>query len=134
MRIIFDNNIWISFLIGKRLAALRQAFVRNDIEVYYCNELEREFLDVSHRPKIMKYVDDLQIERVHKLMLDSCHKSETKELFPAPVRDPKDVFLLALCDATHADYLVSGDSDLLELEEYHQTKIINFDTILELLL
>jgi len=26
MRIIFDNNIWISFLIGKRLAALPQFF------------------------------------------------------------------------------------------------------------
>lgn len=64
MRIIFDNNIWISFLIGKRLAALRQAFVRNDIEVYYCIELEREFLDVSHRPKTLKYVDDRQKTKI----------------------------------------------------------------------
>ena len=53
MRIVFDNNIWISFLIGKRLAALRQAFIRNDIEVYYCNEL----LDLKeyHQTKIIDF-------------------------------------------------------------------------------
>jgi predicted nucleic acid-binding protein len=34
----------------------------------------------------------------------------------------------------YADYLVSGDSDLLELKEYHQTKIVGFETIHELLL
>ena len=133
MKIIFDNNIWISFLIGKRLAELRQAFVRDDVEVYYCVELEREFLDVSHRPKILRYVDDEQIERVHKLMLDLCHIAEATEIHPAPVRDPKDVYLLALCDTTCADYLVSGDSDLLELKEYNQTKIVTFETIHELL-
>ena len=61
MRIIFDNNIWISFLIGKRLSALRSVFSRK------------------------------------------------------------------------ADYLVSGDSDLLELKEYNQTKIVEFETVLGLL-
>ena len=58
MRIIFDNNIWISFLIGKRLAALRSAFTRQDVEIYFCDELEHEFLDVARRPKIQKYVNE----------------------------------------------------------------------------
>lgn len=35
MKIIFDNNIWISFLIGKRLAELRTVFTRQDIEIEY---------------------------------------------------------------------------------------------------
>lgn len=134
MRIIFDNNIWISFLIGKRLSELRPVFSRTDVEIYYCDELEREFLDVAHRPKIQKYVNEQQIERVHQLMVCTCHHEAIASLAPTPVRDPKDVYLLALSEAVKADYLVSGDSDLLELDEYHQTKIVDFETILKMLL
>ena len=133
MKIIFDNNIWISFLIGKRLAALRPVFNRDDVEIYYCDELEQEFLDVAHRPKILKYVGMQQIERVHKLMTDTCRRVEISQFVSAPVRDPKDVYLLTLSNTTQADYLVSGDSDLLELNEYNSTKIVDFETFLGLL-
>lgn len=134
MRIIFDNNIWISFLIGKRLAALRPAFSRADVEIYYCDELEKEFLDVAHRPKILKYVDEQQIERVHQLMINACHYGKVAKSNVFPIRDPKDVYLLALSDAVKADCLVSGDSDLLELKEYGQTKIVDFETVLGMLM
>jgi len=134
MRIIFDNNIWISFLIGKRLSELRPVFSRTDVEIYYCDELEREFLDVAHRPKILKYVNEQQIERVHQLMIGACCHGTFTNLNIAPVRDPKDVYLLSLSDAVKADYLVSGDSDLLELNEYNHTKIVDFETILGLLM
>ena len=40
-------------------------------------------------------------------------------------RDPKDNFLLGLCDIGTADFLVTGDKDLLELLEYKGTKIIS---------
>lgn len=133
MKIIFDNNIWISFLIGKRLADLRSVFSRLDVEIYYCDELEREYLDVSHRPKIMKYVDEKQVERVHRLLVTMCHKAEIEKLKSTPVRDPKDVYLLTLSDVVKADYLVSGDKDLLDLKEYNQTKIVDFETFLPLL-
>ena len=133
MRIVFDNNIWISFLIGKRLAALRPVFYRSDVEIYYCDELEKEFLEVAHRPKILKYVNEQQIERVHQLMVCICHHGAFNNVSTALVRDPKDIYLLALSDAIKADYLVSGDSDLLELNEYNQTKIVDFETILRLL-
>ncbi len=76
MKIIFDNNIWISFLIGKRLSTLRSLFGRDDVEVYYCDELEQEFLDVSHRTKIQKYVSEEQVKRVHRLMEEFCHKAD----------------------------------------------------------
>ena len=134
MRIIFDNNIWISFLIGKRLSELRLVFSRTDVEIYYCDELEREFMDVAHRPKIQKYVNADQVERVHQLMVCACRCGTIAVLGSIPVRDPKDVYLLALSEAVKADYLVSGDSDLLELKEYRQTRIVDFEAILNVLL
>mgnify|MGYP002622955052 CR=1 FL=1 len=133
MKVIFDNNIWISFLIGKRLSVMRHVFNRHDIEVCFCDELEHEFLEVAHRPKILKYVDEKQIERVHQLMIISCHREKTIKLSTTPVRDPKDVYLLALCDAIQADYLISGDADLLDLKNYNQTKIVDFDSAIRFL-
>ena len=134
MRIIFDNNIWISFLIGKRLSSLRSVFVRDDVEVYYCDELEQEFLDVAHRPKIQKYVSEEQVERVHRLMKEYCHKATASaNLMPNAVRDPKDVYLLALSDAIHADYLISGDADLTDMQKHNQTTIVDFNTAIGIL-
>lgn len=133
MRIIFDNNIWISFLIGKRLAALRSAFTRQDVEIYFCDELEHEFLDVARRPKIQKYVNEQQVQRVHQLMTAFCHRAVAVTPSATPVRDPKDVYLLALSDSVKADYLISGDSDLTDMEQHNQTKIVDFATILRIL-
>lgn len=38
-------------------------------------------------------------------------------------RDPKDDFLLALAKDGKADYLLTGDADLLEIEKYGKTVI-----------
>jgi hypothetical protein len=39
-------------------------------------------------------------------------------------RDPKDDFLLALCKKSKANYLVTGDKDLLEIKIISGTEII----------
>jgi putative PIN family toxin of toxin-antitoxin system len=48
-------------------------------------------------------------------------------------RDPKDNFLLALAKDGNADYLITGDSDLLVLKEFERTKIVTlseFESVL----
>lgn len=54
MKIIVDTNLWISFLIGKRLSLLKKLLTNSDITVYVCDELIQEFKDVSQRGKIRK--------------------------------------------------------------------------------
>lgn len=39
-------------------------------------------------------------------------------------RDPKDNFLLTLAKDGEADYLPTGDNDLLDLQKFGKTKII----------
>lgn len=39
-------------------------------------------------------------------------------------RDPKDNFLLSLSKDSKANYLITGDKDLLELKKFEKTKII----------
>ena len=46
-------------------------------------------------------------------------------------RDAKDNFLLDLAIDSKADYLVTGDSDLLELKEIQKTKIVIFSLFID---
>lgn len=43
---------------------------------------------------------------------------------PNLCRDPKDNFLLGLAFDGKADFLITGDDDLLEIGSFYQTKII----------
>lgn len=126
MRVVFDTNIWVSFLIGKRLSLSQSVFKHPDIEIYYCAELECEYLDVTRRGKIRKYVDEKQIQRVHRLMVSTCHKCQKMIPVDFSIRDPKDLFLLSLAETVNADYIVSGDIDVLDLKWHKQTKMVTF--------
>ena len=46
-------------------------------------------------------------------------------------RNPKDNFLLALAKDGKADYLLTGDKDLLELEKFGKTKIERFTAFID---
>ncbi|MGZ5191833.1 MAG: putative toxin-antitoxin system toxin component, PIN family, partial [Flavisolibacter sp.] len=45
-------------------------------------------------------------------------------------RDPKDNFLLALAKDGKADYLLTGEKDLLELKKFGKTKIQTISTFI----
>ena len=126
MKVIFDTNIWVSFLIGKRLSLSQPLFKRPDIELFYCAELEYEYLDVTCRGKIRKYVDEKQIQRVHRLMVSTCHKCQKLTPIDSSIREPKDLYLLSLAETVGADYIVSGDNDVLNLKQHKRTKMLTF--------
>ena len=133
IRVFFDNNIWISFLIGKQLNTLLDVFGRPDVVVCYCDELEQEFLNVAHRPKILRYVNEEQIERVHQLMTQFCELFEVGDTASITNRDPKDIYLLALAESVPVDYIVSGDKDLTDLHQHAGIPILKYVDLLEIL-
>ena len=133
IRVLFDNNIWISFLIGKQLNTLLDVFGRPDVVVCYCDELEQEFLNVAHRPKILRYVNEEQIERVHQLMTQFCELFEVGDTASITNRDPKDIYLLALAESVPVDYIVSGDKDLTDLHQHAGIPILKYVELLEIL-
>jgi putative PIN family toxin of toxin-antitoxin system len=54
MRIIIDTNLWISFMLGRKIATMRTLLTHPSLEIYVCRELLDEFYDVSSREKIRK--------------------------------------------------------------------------------
>lgn len=53
-RIIVDTNLWISFLIGKKLAGLLDFLSDEKVELVVSQELLNEVLEVASRPKLKK--------------------------------------------------------------------------------
>jgi putative PIN family toxin of toxin-antitoxin system len=126
LKIIIDANLWISFLIGKRLIDLKKLCFDENISVIACPKIVEEFIDVSSREKIRKYIEQQNISDILTLIKVRCVADPVENVVMPDLRDPDDLYLLALADAVDADFLLTGDKDLLVLKRYNQTEIISY--------
>lgn len=55
VKVIFDTNVWISFLIGKRLAKIKQHISDKSIIIITTEQLLLEIKNVTSREKLKKY-------------------------------------------------------------------------------
>jgi len=133
MNVILDTNIWISFLMGKRLHNVADIFERSDVQVYVSKELINELVVVLSRPKVSKYISTESVEAMWTLMREKCYAIEEYPVTDADIRDPKDVYLLSMADAIPADFIVTGDYDLLTLGKYNRTPILSFSDFMQVL-
>lgn len=125
MRVVIDVNVWLSFCIGHLLDDLPRLVALQDVELFTCLELNAEFVAVASRPKLEKYIRKERIEEALELLESYASLAEIKAR-AADFADAKDNYLLDLCDAISSDYLVTGDTLLLELEQHNQTKVISY--------
>lgn len=123
---ILDTNLWISFLIGKELQNLKDLIVNEKIQLITTDQLIIELRVVTSRQKLKKYFDPEKVEELISLLDIISEKVNLKKI-EAICRDPKDDFLLALAKQSNADFLVTGDKDLLDMKEYSKTKILTLN-------
>lgn len=74
------------------------------------------------RPKFAKKITQEQIAAIVQLITNRGEEVMVNNVEPI-CRDPKDDFLLALSKLGKADYLITGDDDLLVLSELNSVKI-----------
>ena len=129
-RIVFDTNIWISFLISKSLGDLDKLILNGKIVLLFSHELMTEFIDVTSREKLKPFFKEEDIASLIDL-IEEYGEIVTVNSNVQICRDKKDNFLLALAKDGQADYLVSGDKDLLVLESFEKTKIVSLTSFRE---
>lgn len=122
IRVIFDTNVWISFLIGKKLSIIEDYINNKWITVIVTPQLLVEIKNVTSREKLRKYFSETSANDLLKMLEIQAYSFNIKETYFIS-RDPKDNFLLDLIDISKADYLVTGDKDLLELNPFKTAKI-----------
>ena len=128
--VIFDTNLWISFLIRRDLRFIDSFIKKGQIKLVFSEELLQEFITVSRRPKFRDYFSTSDIEDLLRFF-DMYGKLVKVTTSVSDCRDIKDNFLLNLAIDSKADYLVTGDSDLLELRKIGITEIITLKDFLK---
>ena len=125
-KVIVDTNIWISFLIGKNLKGLQEYIDSQAIIIVTCNEQIQELAEVFKKPKIKKYFTAEQIENFFELLDESSVKVDLKTKTDI-CRDLKDNYLISLAIDSNADFLITGDNDLIVLNKVENTSMIKFN-------
>lgn len=126
MRVVLDTNIFLSGLISPRglPAQLMDAWrSRRFTLVSHPIQLE-ELRDVTRREKVRLLIRPADAGRLVNQIVDV---AKMPDQLPKVARspDPRDDFLLALCEAAAVDWLVTGDkADLLALHRHGTTQIV----------
>ena len=123
VRVVIDTNLWISFLIGKKLDCLLELLDNPWFELVSTARLNEEILEVSRRPKLRKYFREENLLLLEEWMNQHFVMVEIDDI-PKRCRDPKDDYLLELAVRANAIYLVSGDKDLLDIGQINECRIM----------
>ena len=123
IKIVIDTNLWISFLLSKKIDFIDNLLSCGNVRLIFSHELLAELLEVSARPKLKNFFttnDKKLIFNIIERYADYVIVTSNVDL----CRDAKDNFLLSLAKDSKADYLITGDKDLLVLKKFEETRIV----------
>lgn len=121
LRLLLDTNLLISSLLNPQsdspIPTILDAALAGTFTLLLPEQLVAEFADkIATKPYLAARISP---EHAAAFIVDLAAIGEViptlQEPFPAVTRDPKDDYLLAYAVIGQADYLVSGDRDLLDL-------------------
>ena len=131
MRVLLDANVLISYLLSTRETSPIRTVVRAAISGTYTlllhDEITREIIQkVETKPYLADRIMRDEVEALFGLLQQVAETMPTIiEEIPPVSRDPKDDYLLAYGLVAGADYLVTGDEDLLTLGDVEGLTIVS---------
>jgi len=134
MRLILDTNILLSALLSPlgAPAKLLDAWERKTFTLVGCEALIEELRDVAGRPFFRTRLRASAAELLAAGLRDFsffCQNLPSGTVAP----DPKDSYLLALAEASQAEFLVTGDKELLSLKHHKATRMVTPAAMIEIL-
>jgi uncharacterized protein len=122
MKIVFDTNVILSALITQGLSSRVLDICIDKHQLFISSWIINEVLlklDVKmHTPKT-------EIDRVNAFLENIFNKIDPEGTMPSTCRDKDDNNILLLAQNVRANLIITGDKDLLSLNEYLKTKIIS---------
>ena len=112
---------------GKPYQLLEAIRERSNLQIYSSGVLLEELADVLTRPSATKRLALID-KQAREVLLDYIAAVQVIDAAPLPqpvCRDPDDDVVLALALAASADLIVSGDNDLLVLDQLEGVPIVN---------
>ncbi len=117
MLVVLDAGVFVSAAVTPAGVASRivTAGIEGRFEYLLCPLLAGELTDVLARPKVARLVSDEYRHRFLAEVLAAGQDVNDPAEIPAVSRDPDDDYLLALAVEHHAERIVTGDTDLLDI-------------------
>lgn len=123
--IVIDTNLWVSAFISQSMRArIIRILASDNLIILADNTLIDELKDVCMRPKFAKLITPTEIEIIMQILHERLTIIESNSTVRI-CRDPKDDFLLSICLDGVADFLLTGDQDLLILRFFEHTQILS---------
>ena len=121
MRVILDANVLIAAVAGRGLCESLLELCLEEHDLIVSEELLAEV-----RRNLVK-----KVKLPDAVAVDFCRLLRNSGVMATPVsvareacRDPKDLYLLGLSQSANAEFLVTGDKDLLECARYGTTEVV----------
>ena len=123
--IVLDTNLLVSYLLtqGKTISRIIEYWRQRRVEVLVSPAIVDELRDVLNRARLRKLMTGDPYSIMLMVEIDAFHTAGEVEAVGA-CRDPKDDKFLACAVEGRADFIVTGDNDLLELARYEGIRII----------
>ena len=124
MILLIDTNVLLSAALRDKLPELVVLHVaqRDDIHWVVTPEIRAEYTEVLRRPKFG--LDEEVIKRWSELLALRTVELSSPPSSPEFTRDPKDAPFLAAALASGADFLITGDKDLLDSKSAIATRVV----------
>lgn len=122
MKIVLDANVIIAAFAARGLCESIMEVCLNEHEIVLSDDLFDEILR-NLRLKI-KLPTNI-VDNICELLREHANISIPEPLASDVCRDPDDIKILGLAVASNADYIVTGDKDLLILKNFQDIPILN---------
>lgn len=121
---VVDTNVWISALLrGASALAVIDLVAGKTVTVVISEDLFREFSKTIVKPKFLNAFDPLKLTFLNRLIKERATFVKSKASILA-CRDAKDNLLLECAVDGSADFIVTGDKDLLVLNPFRGIEIL----------
>ena len=130
MKVVLDINIFVSsFFWGGNPRKIMERVIDGKDTLYTCKEILQETTTVMARPKFK--VANEYIAHFIRSIEDIANQISLTGEIQNVCRDSDDDKILECALLADADYIISGDDDLLVLEEFRGIKIVTPKEYLE---
>jgi len=124
MRAVFDTNVLVAAYLTEGLCArlLRRAR-QQQFELIICQHILKECRD--NLKKLTSPLPEVLEATIEQLKAITVNVTPVAKMTPRVCRDPTDNIILGCALTAQADYLVTGDRDLLDLHPFHNLSIVS---------
>lgn len=131
-KVVLDTNIMVSALLFKGdLAGIVDLWKNGRIIPVLSRETFAEFKAVLEYPKFSLRVQEIQLI-IEEEVLPYFEIVEIIDKIKSICRDPDDDKFIACALSASADFIVTGDKDLLDLDKNKSVRIINASMLLKM--